>query len=171
MHALIKNTADRLVNLSATIGAIGLIVEVVIILVDVVGRFFGSPLTGAQDISQMGMVIVVFGGMALCDRLGGHIAVDIFEGAFSQRVNNWLNVFSALLGAAIFAAIAWTIYESSKLSQMLHLSTNIIQLPKAYFQWALAGFASVTSLAMLVRAVALVLSGPGMSAEKEEVMQ
>lgn len=171
MHTLIKTMADRLVDLSANIGAIGLIVEVLIILIDVVGRFFGYPLTGAQDVSQMVMVIVVFGGMALCDRLGGHIAVDIFENAFSVRFNKWLNVFSALIGAVIFAAMAWTIYESSKLSQMLNLATNIIQLPKAYFQWALVGFAGITAIAMLVRAVELTLGSADALAEKEEVLQ
>jgi TRAP-type C4-dicarboxylate transport system permease small subunit len=71
--------ADRLISLSAFFGTVCLIVQVVVILIDVVGRYFGYPLTGARDISQMAMVMVVFGGMALCDRIGGHISVDVFE--------------------------------------------------------------------------------------------
>ena len=83
----LRNYADRLIGLSATIGSIGLIVEVGIILVDVIGRAFGSPLYGSQDLVTMTMVLLVFGGMALCDRRGGHIAVDIFERNFPD----WLN--------------------------------------------------------------------------------
>jgi TRAP-type C4-dicarboxylate transport system permease small subunit len=77
--AILNKGADGLTRLSALIGTLGLITEVVVILVDVVGRAFHHPLTGAQDISTMAMVLLVFGGMALCDRIGGHISVDLFE--------------------------------------------------------------------------------------------
>jgi hypothetical protein len=38
--------ADWLIRLSALIGTAGLVIEVAVILVDVIGRFFGSPLRG-----------------------------------------------------------------------------------------------------------------------------
>ncbi|MFZ2099469.1 MAG: TRAP transporter small permease [Oricola sp.] len=147
--------ADRLISLSALVGSIGLVVEVAVILVDVVGRYFGSPLKGAQDISQMAMVIVVFGGMALCDKLGGHIAVDLFEKSFPDWLNRLSDFLSAMIGALIFGGIAWTIYTSSKLSLMLNLATNVIYLPKAYFQWAICVFAAITAFAMILRAISL----------------
>mgnify|MGYP000618884184 CR=1 FL=1 len=159
MLPAINKLADRLISLSALLGSIGLIVEVVVILVDVTGRYFGSPLTGAQDISQMAMVIVVFGGMALCDRMGGHVAVDIFERYFPRGFNRAVDILSALIGAVIFLALAWAVYESAKLSVMLNLSTNLLNLPKVWFQWALCGFAVVTALGMTLRAAELALSG------------
>lgn len=152
----LNKIADRLISLSALIGGIGLIVEVIVILIDVIGRFFDMPLVGAQDISQMSMIVLVFGAMALCDKTGGHIAVDIFENAFPTWLNRLIDIFSALAGALIFALIAWAIYESSKISQMLHLATNIIYLPKVYFQWAVCAFSMITSLAMLLRGISLI---------------
>ena len=103
----------------------------------------------------MTMVIVVFGGMAICDRKGGHIAIDVLERLFPRSFNRYIDAFSALVGAIIFAMIAWTVIESAKLSVMLHLSTNLLNLPKAWFQWALAAFAILTALAMLLRAIEL----------------
>ena len=38
-----RQIADRLISLSAIIGSIGLLAEVLIILVDVVGRALGKP--------------------------------------------------------------------------------------------------------------------------------
>ncbi|MEZ5477706.1 MAG: TRAP transporter small permease [Thiolinea sp.] len=151
--------ADRLIDLSASIGALGLMVEVLIILTDVVGRAFGYPLLGSQDLITMTMILVVFGGMAICDRFGGHISIDIFERYFSARMNTLVDIISALLGAVIFAVIAWTVYESSQLSLLLNLSTNLLFLPKAWFQWILSGFALLTALGMLLRALELSLSG------------
>ena len=108
---------------------------------------------GAQHGAQ-----VWFGGMALCDRNGGHIAVDLFQKTYPPLMNRIIDIFSALLGAVIFAFIAWAVWESAKLSQMLNLSTNLLRLPKVWFQWGLCGFAVLTALGMLLRAVELTLS-------------
>ena len=151
----IRNVADKLIGLSATIGSVGLLAEMIIILIDVIGRAFGAPLYGSQDLVIMTMVIVVFGGMAICDRKGGHIAIDLFEDHFPTIFNRIIDAGSALLGAIVFAMIAWTVYESATLSVMLNLSTNLLNLSKSWFQWALCGFALLTSLGMLLRAVEL----------------
>lgn len=155
----LRKWADRLIGLSATIGAIGLLLEVVVILIDVIGRASGKPLYGSQDLITMTMVILVFGAMALCDRTGGHIAVDIFERHYPPALNRAIDVISALIGAVIFLALAWAVWESAKLSVMLNLSTNLLRLPKAWFQWALCGFAVLTALGMLLRAAELALAG------------
>jgi len=150
-----RRVADRLINLSAIIGSAGLLVEVLVILVDVIGRAFGRPLLGSQDMTTMTMVIVVFGGMAICDRRGGHIAIDVFERFFPAPFNRLIDAVSALLGSAIFVAMAWAVNESAQLSVLLNLSTNLLNLPKAWFQWILCAFALLTAFGMLLRAIEL----------------
>lgn len=169
MLARLRTWADRLIGLSANIGAIGLLVEVAVIVIDVVGRAFGSPLFGSQDMITMAMVILVFGGMALCDRNGGHIAVDLLEPYYPPAMNRFIDIAGALLGAVIFAFIAWAIIESAKLSILLNLSTNLLRLSKAWFQWALTGFAILTSLGMLLRAIELAVSGRDVRTEPRPV--
>lgn len=164
-----RKIADGLIGLSAILGAIGLFFEVAVILVDVIGRAAGHPLYGSQDITTMAMVIVVFGGMALCDRKGGHIAVDIFERHFPDWLNRAVDVLSALLGAVIFVGIAYAVWDSAKISVMLNLNTNLLNLPKAWFQWALAGFSVTTALGLLLRAAELAVSGRDVRHETEAV--
>jgi TRAP-type C4-dicarboxylate transport system permease small subunit len=151
----IRRIADRLIGLSAVLGSIGLLFEVTVVLVDVIGRAFGHPLLGSQDLITMGMVIVVFGAMAICDRSGGHIVIDVFENHLPQLFNRMVDIVSALLGAVIFVMIAWTVYESARLSVMLNLSTNLLNLPKAWFQGALCAFSLLTALGMILRAMEL----------------
>ena len=107
----------------------------------------------------MTMVFVVFSGMAVCDRTGGHIAIDVFERHFPDRFNRTIDALSAALGAVVFLAIAWTVYESAKLSIMLNLATNLLDLPKAWFQWAVCALAILTSFGMALRALELGISG------------
>ena len=162
----IRTLADRLIGLSAAIGSTALILIVVVVLVDVIGRAFGSPLYGGQDITTMATVILVFAPMALCDRLGGHISVDLFERYFPDAMNRNIDIFVAVLGAVIFAAMAWATWESAKLSVMLNLSTNLLYIPKAYFQWAAIVFMILASLGLALRALELVLTGRDVRTEK-----
>lgn len=157
MRATLGHAADGLIALSAAIGVLGLLVEVAVILIDVIGRAFGAPLYGSQDMITMTMVLVVFGGMALADRRGGHISVDLFEARFSAGFNHLLDIAAALTGAVIFVALAWAVWESAKLSVMLNLSTNLIGLPKSWFQWALVALSLVTAFGMALRAADLIL--------------
>lgn len=156
-----RKWSDRLIGLSATIGALGLLVEVVIILIDVIGRALGKPLFGSQDLITMTMVILVFGAMALCDRNGGHIAVDIFERHYPAALNRFIDIVSALTGAVIFFGLAWAVSGVVMLNMRFGISskTNLLGLPIDWFRWALAAFAIMTALGMLLRAVELTLSG------------
>ena len=94
----------------------------------------------------MTMVIVVFGGMAICDRRGGHIAVDLLERYYPAPMNRLIDICAALVGAVIFVGIAYAVYDSAKISVMLNLSTNLLKLPKAWFQYALTFFCSADRL-------------------------
>ncbi|WP_435258037.1 TRAP transporter small permease [Thioclava sp. FR2] len=155
MVSTLRKWMDRLIGLSAFIGAIALFIEICVIMTDVVGRAAKAPLYGSQDLITMVMVLLVFGGMAICDRQGGHITVDILERQFPTWFNRTIDIFTALLGGVIFLFIAWAVYDSAKLSVMLNIKTNLLLLPKAWFQWALALISAFTGLAMLLRAVEL----------------
>ena len=147
--------ADRLIRLSAFIGTSALLAEVLIILVDVIGRAFGAPLYGSQDLGTMAFVIIVFAGMALSDKMGGQIAVDLFEQAMGDRLNKIINILVAIMGCVIFLALAYAVYDSAKISVMLNLQTNLLGLQKVWFQWALCAFALLTALGHLLRTVTL----------------
>lgn len=149
---------DRLVSLSTSFGAVILVAAILIILVDVIGRMFNAPLEGSLDLTQMAFVFIVFGGMALTDKQGGHISVDIFEQSFSRRLNFWLDIIGWLIGAAIFFGIAWTVIESAAISKLLNLSTNVLELPKAHFQYAVAVFSVLTGISMSLRTVIAIFS-------------
>ncbi|PWE29133.1 TRAP transporter small permease [Pararhodobacter marinus] len=165
MLRTLDKVAAGVIALAAIVGTIGLIAEVVVILIDVIGRYFGTPLRGAQDITQMGMVVLVFGGMALCDRLNGHIAVDLFERAFPTWLIRLTDILAAASGVAIFLGIAWNMWKSAAISQMLNLSTNIINLPKDWFQYFVVVCCVITAAGMLLRLISLLLGGPLRQAE------
>lgn len=143
-------------------GTVGLVVEVTVILIDVIGRFFGFPLSGAQDMTAMGMTLIVFGGMALCDKIGGHVNVDLFEGAM-PRWMIWAGDFAAaVIGALIFVGIAWTTWKSIYLMRFqmgIVQTTNIIDLQFDWFKGAIVVMSIITAAGMTLRAIGLIVTG------------
>lgn len=169
MLSLARRVVDFLVDAAAAVAALALVVLMGVVVVDVIGRFFGSPLRGAQDIVKMSFIFIVFGGMAFCDRIGGHIAVDLFEAVFPRTLNAWFSVLGALVGAVIFALIAWQVWEASKISIMLNSATNILKLPRVPFQYCIIAFAVLTSVSMALRALLMRIEDVTQSASEEEV--
>ncbi|MFV0301896.1 MAG: TRAP transporter small permease [Paracoccus sp. (in: a-proteobacteria)] len=159
MLAVLRTVTDRLISLSALLGTLALLFVVAVVLADVIGRTLGSPLYGAQDMTTMTFVIAVFGGMALCDKQGAHIAVDLFERYFPARMNHLIDIVIDLLGGVIFLVIGYSVIKAAQLSAMLNLRTNLLGLPLAWFQWALVVLAVITGLALLLRAAEFILSG------------
>ena len=165
---VLRTLADRLIGLSAFIGMVGLTVEMTVILIDVIGRALGHPLYGSHDLVTMTMSLIVFGGMALCDYKGGHVSVDLFERNFPPALNRVMDILSAIAGAVIFAGIAYYMYDYSKISVMLNRQTNLLDLPVAWYQWAIAALSVITALAMLLRAFELALLGEDVRKATEE---
>ncbi|AUH32642.1 TRAP transporter small permease [Paracoccus tegillarcae] len=159
MLPTLRMVTDRLINLSAFLGTVALIFVVATVLFDVIGRAFGKPLYGSLDLTTMAFVVVVFGGMALCDKRGGHISVDLFERHFPPRLNLIIDIVVDLLGSVIFLTMGYAVLKSAQLSVMLNLRTNLLGIPQAWFQWLLAGLVIVTGLALLLRAIEFILAG------------
>lgn len=153
MLSQLSRLTDRLIDLSALAGAVGLIVALGVTSADVVGRAFGAPLFGARDIVSMAGVFVVFGGMAHAHRKGGHIAVDLLERHFPPALNHVLTVAGHALGAVVFLLIAWQLWVAVDLARMLKMSTNLLYLPRAPFLLAMTAFSLICAASMILRAI------------------
>lgn len=148
---------DKVIDLAVLIGGAALLFLTGLIMADVTGRYFGAPITGAQDLIQMTAVFVVFGGMAHCARIDGHIAVDILDPFFPPRLRRVFGIFAELLGALLFALIAWQMWEASKMSALLNMRTNIIGLPRVPFQYAILALSLLASATLLTHGMARAL--------------
>ena len=154
----VVRATDLLIDLAALSGALGLLVALAVTAIDVVGRVFNAPLYGARDIVSMAALFVVFGGMALAHRKGAHVAVDLLESKFSDRVNHVLTIVAHLLGAVIFLLIAWQLWIAVDLARMLRMSTNILYLPRAPFLMAMTALSLICAASMILRGI-LALTG------------
>ncbi len=89
---------------SLWIAAIGLLITA-----DVVGRaFFASPIFGVPEIVKISVVGIVWLQMAHTLRSGGHLRSNVILDRLPARGRHVADVLAFVLGATIFALVAYT---------------------------------------------------------------
>lgn len=89
---------------------------------DVLSRWLlNRPLPSTYEYMELGMVAVVYLGVAQVQRLRGHIAVDFLNKYFPARMNEVIDVVNCLFGLLLSgvivwwgAAAAWSSYETGE---------------------------------------------------------
>ena len=113
---MIINTTDKLLikleNFLNGFSAIAIFVLMLTAAVQVVSRkVFNLPIPGYIDIAEQSIAIFAFLSIAYCQRLGGHVRMEIFLSAMNGRTK-WVS--EAIQTAASILIISILIYFSFK---------------------------------------------------------
>lgn len=113
----------------------------------------GAPLLGALDLTQMGMVVVVFSSFAYCGKIGGHVCVELADAVLSPRKLRFLKIAVSFVTAAFAAFLAYNMVLKALSAIRFNEATMLIQMPFAPFILIAAGGLALFSVAMLSVAV------------------
>ena len=98
----------RICRWFAVVGGVVLVAMTVMSVASIAGRsLFGKPVPGDFELIQIGCAICVAAFLPWCQMQGGNIIVDFFTTRASTRTQAWLDVFGALLLAAVMLLVAW----------------------------------------------------------------
>jgi TRAP-type C4-dicarboxylate transport system permease small subunit len=121
-------------------------------VLDVVLRYvFNRPFSGSLELTEFAMSAIVFLGIAYCGWVGGHVAVDILERPLEDPRMRFVNVLLPLVGALLFAAIAWLSAVEALTS--MHRISNMMRWPHWPFQLTVAFGAAMYAVVLLVQAM------------------
>jgi TRAP-type C4-dicarboxylate transport system permease small subunit len=111
------------------IGASILSVMMFLTMADVVLRYvFGSPVSGAYEMTQYMMAIVIPFGIVYCAHEKGHVSVDVLFDLLPKRIQGVFSCITSLIVIVLFILIAWQnvlfvheTYESGLTSAVLYI--------------------------------------------------
>ncbi len=109
-------------------------------VVDVFMRYvLNTPITGATEISELMMVIVVFPALAWIALERSHITVDLLVSKWSKGVRLTVEIITLLFALGTFGIITWQSFlESSEVKD----TTSLLKVPESPFHWIMTlGFA------------------------------
>lgn len=110
----------------------GMVILVLMLLavVQVLGRkVFNFPVRGYVDWVEFAMAIFAFLGIAYCQRLGGHIRMELVIGKLAGRSRWFFEIISTLVGLFIISVLMWYAYEHFLRAWQIGDSSMDIELP------------------------------------------
>jgi TRAP-type C4-dicarboxylate transport system permease small subunit len=129
-------------------------------VVDVFMRYvLNAPITGATEVSELMMVIVVFPALAWIAIERSHIKVDLLVVKWPRRVQLMVEIVTLLVTLAMFFIITWQSFlESMEVKE----ATSLLEVPEAPFHWIMTlGFAMLclAIVTLVVENVAAIIKG------------
>lgn len=110
--------------------AFSILALMLLAVVQVVGRLvFNTPIPGFIDITEQAMAIFAFAGVAYCQRVGGHIRMEIVLGKLSGRTLYICEMIGVILIAFTVALLIWGSWFHFDRSWTIGDSTMDIRLP------------------------------------------
>lgn len=150
----IERTLAAVSRRIAEAGGIVILAMMLVAVLDVVLRYvFNAPLSSSYELIQLGMVLVVYCGLAWCGLTGGHIAVN-FVGALLDRPRlRWLNALVHGVGAILFLVIAWRSTGEAVKYFASGETTNMLKAPLYPFLAAVAAGALLYAVTLALLSV------------------
>ncbi len=96
---------SRVENLFNGVAALGIFVLMLMATVQILGRkLFNMPVPGYIDIAEQSIALFAFLGAAYCQRLGGHVRMELLLGTFRGRLL-WITEALGTLIALVLVTI------------------------------------------------------------------
>lgn len=132
---------------------------------DVLGRKFAShSITGSLELTELLMVVVIFGALPLVSRRGEHVEFDSLDPWLPAWVRRAQTLLVNLLCAAVLLGLAWLMWRTG--GQFLETGETTAQLqilkaPFIYGMGVLCGLTGLVHLALLAKPPADRAEGEG----------
>ncbi len=145
--------AERAAALCAAVAVLGMML---VGSLDVIGTAaFSSPLPGAYEFTETLMVASIFLALALSQREGKQIRVELLSERLQPRGRAILDVVAGLLSGFVYALIAWYGWiEVAESWQIGEVTSGLVRLPLWPSKLALGLGATLMTIQCVAGAVA-----------------
>ena len=132
---------------TGTVAALALFAIMWLMLFDVSGRkFLNNSITGALEVTEILMVVVIFGALPLVSWRGEHVVFDSLDNRIPQGLKRLQARLVHLVCAGVFTLLAWLLTQRAGRFAEYGETTVQLQLPMAPVAWGMAALLLLTAL-------------------------
>jgi len=146
-----ERRADAVLGVAAS--AI-LMAMMLLTFVDVVGRYlFNRPVPGGFELTELGLLVLIFAGLPLVSRADEHVTMDFIDRLISRRARALLERAVHVVCAAIFLFAAWLVWLKADRIWEYRDATDVLRVVYGPFVYFMAVMIALTALVHLYKAV------------------
>jgi TRAP-type C4-dicarboxylate transport system permease small subunit len=122
---------------------------------DVVGRYlFNRPVRGAFELTELGLVVLIFAGLPLVSRANEHVTMDFIDKMVGERGLRLLECAVDAICALIMFFLAWQVRIKAHKIASYGDTTDVLGVPVGPFVYFMAVMVALTGLVHLHRVFA-----------------
>jgi TRAP-type C4-dicarboxylate transport system permease small subunit len=135
-----ERRADAVLGIAASALLFGMMV---LTFFDVVGRYLlNRPIRGAFEITELGLLVLIFAGLPLVSHADEHVTMDFIDRILPQRIARvWIRVVHAICAAIMFF-LAWQVWIKANRIASYSDTTDVLRItigPFVYFMSLMIG--------------------------------
>lgn len=129
-----------------------LFLMMILTIMDVLGRkLLSHSVTGAVELTEFMLVIVIFFSLAQTEMKNGHVKVDLIMGRFGRRTQAIADMMTQCIGFLLCVVITWsTLIYAGKMRISGEVSQDL-WLPKFPFIYVVAVGCGILALALFAK--------------------
>jgi len=144
VNPLWEKRADAVLGIAASALLFGMMV---LTFFDVVGRYLlNMPIRGAFEITELGLVVLIFAGLPLVSHADEHVTMDFIDRILPERLARvWIRVMHAICAAIMFF-LAWQVWIKANRIASYSDTTDVLRItigPFVYFMSLMIGLTGV----------------------------
>lgn len=112
----------------------------------------GNPIRGTIELTEIGMVAIVFLGFAYAQVREDHIRVDLLYDRLGSRGRTILGVFAAIISLVTVAVMAWRLHDYVGVLRASGRTTSSLSIPLYWVAW-------VGVAGLVIYAIGIVVTG------------
>jgi len=134
---VVTGKLGRLSSGLAYVGCISLFAMMCLTTIDVVGRYlFNRPITGAFEITEYLVLILIFAFIGYAQSQKSHVAVDLLWTRLPYRARKYIDLVNHFVCLALMVLITWmSVLKAVELKEVGEASPNLMipAFPFAFF--------------------------------------
>ncbi len=141
----------RFESLVAGLAALALFAMMLLTFVDVIGRkLIGQSIPGAVELTELGMLVMIFMALPLASLAGEHITFDLLDRVLPVRLQFLQQSLANALTGFVFGGAAWLVWRRSGRTFEMGDITSRLEIPLGPFHRMIALMLLVTAVAHVV---------------------
>ncbi len=111
---------------------------------------FSNPITGVAELTENGMIVMVFMSLGAVTLLKKHISVELVVERFSPKVQNRIEIGVLTATVVTLFVLSWRSFVEAVINMRLGITSSLLDVPESPFRYILAiGFTLVTVIALI----------------------
>ena len=144
MKSIWENRADAVLGIVASALLFSMMV---LTFFDVVGRYLlNKPIRGAFEITELGLLVLIFAGLPLVSHADEHVTMDFIDRILPDRIARfWVRAMHAICAAIMFF-LTWQVWVKANKIGGYGDTTDVLRIPIGPFVYFMALMIGLTGI-------------------------